>query len=189
MDLHGNSLLKETTPEGEVDQNVFDIQQGVAILIAVREKSVPGYFSTVYKDRSGEKEIAKVLYYDLWGKRKEKYQFLLEASLDTVPWVELRPTAPNYFFAPKNFDFEDEYNQGWSITNIFKEYSTGVETGKDDVLVAFDERNIRSFIEKLADAKLSDQDIAKIFNIPNSSNWNFFQSRSLIKKQGIDNNL
>lgn len=189
MDLHGNSLLKETTPEGEVDQNVFDIQQGVAILIAVREKSVPGYFSEVYKDRSGGKEMAKVLYYDLWGKRQEKYQFLQENLIDTVPWIELKPTAPNYFFAPKNFDFEDEYSQGWLITNIFKEYSTGVETGKDDVLISFDKANIRNFIEKLADSTLSDHNIATTFNISHSSNWNFFQSRLSIKAQGINNDL
>lgn len=109
MDLHGNALLKETTPEGEVDQNVFDIQQGVAILIAVREKSVPGYFSEIYKDRSGVKEMAKVLYYDLWGKRQAKYKFLQENSIDMIPWTELKPTAPNYFFAPKNFDSSAEY--------------------------------------------------------------------------------
>jgi type I restriction-modification system DNA methylase subunit len=31
MDLHGNSKKKETTPDGAKDENVFDIQQGVAI--------------------------------------------------------------------------------------------------------------------------------------------------------------
>ncbi|MFN4878142.1 MAG: N-6 DNA methylase, partial [Aphanizomenon sp.] len=111
MDLHGNSLLKETTPEGNVDQNVFDIQQGVAILIAVREKSEPDYFSTAYKSRDGVKEMAKVLYYDLWGSREDKYKFLESASLDNVNWIKLQPTEPNYFFAPKDFDLATEYNQ------------------------------------------------------------------------------
>jgi hypothetical protein len=31
MDLHGNSKKKETAPDGSKDENVFDIQQGVAI--------------------------------------------------------------------------------------------------------------------------------------------------------------
>ena len=31
MDLHGNTKKKETAPDGSKDQNVFDIQQGVAI--------------------------------------------------------------------------------------------------------------------------------------------------------------
>jgi hypothetical protein len=38
---------------------VFDIQQGVAILIAVREKDKPDYGSTAYKSRDGVKEMAK----------------------------------------------------------------------------------------------------------------------------------
>ncbi|MFN5872066.1 MAG: N-6 DNA methylase, partial [Aphanizomenon sp.] len=125
MDLHGNSLLKETTPEGNVDQNVFDIQQGVAILIAVREKSEPDYFSTAYKSRDGVKEMAKVLYYDVWGRREDKYKFLESASLDNINWIEVKPTEPNYFFAPKNLDYEDEYNKELSINDIFPVYAAG----------------------------------------------------------------
>ncbi|MGB5969662.1 MAG: N-6 DNA methylase [Spirulinaceae cyanobacterium] len=34
-DLHGNSKKKEVSPDGSSDQNVFDIQQGVAIAIMV----------------------------------------------------------------------------------------------------------------------------------------------------------
>jgi len=36
MDLHGNSKKKETSPDGSKDQNVFDIQQGVAIGMMVK---------------------------------------------------------------------------------------------------------------------------------------------------------
>ena len=38
LDLHGNSKKKEKTPDGGKDENVFDIQQGVAILLAVKLK-------------------------------------------------------------------------------------------------------------------------------------------------------
>ena len=36
LDLHGNAKKKEVSPDGSPDKNVFDIQQGVAIVIAVR---------------------------------------------------------------------------------------------------------------------------------------------------------
>ena len=36
LDLHGNANKKEVTPNGEQDQNVFDIKQGVAIILAVK---------------------------------------------------------------------------------------------------------------------------------------------------------
>ena len=37
LDLHGNSRIVERAPDGDVDENVFDIQQGVAIAIFVKE--------------------------------------------------------------------------------------------------------------------------------------------------------
>jgi very-short-patch-repair endonuclease len=36
LDLHGNSLKRETAPDGSPDENVFDIRQGVAIGIFVK---------------------------------------------------------------------------------------------------------------------------------------------------------
>jgi predicted helicase len=39
IDLHGNSKKKETAPDGSIDQNVFDIMQGVSINIFVKKKS------------------------------------------------------------------------------------------------------------------------------------------------------
>jgi hypothetical protein len=36
MDLHGNSKKKETALDGSKDENVFDIQQGVAIGLMVK---------------------------------------------------------------------------------------------------------------------------------------------------------
>jgi predicted helicase len=171
MDLHGNSLLKETTPEREVDQNVFDIQQGVAILIAVREKSVPGYFSEVYKDRSGGKEMAKVLYYDLWGKRQEKYQFLQENSIDTVPWTKLKPTAPNYFFAPKNFDLLAEYNKYFCLTDVFVANSTGVVTHRDHFVISFDYHILYQNIAEFRDLSISNTKISKQHNLSDTRDW------------------
>jgi len=171
MDLHGNSLLKETTPDGEVDQNVFDIQQGVAILIAVREKSVPGYFSKIYKDRSGVKEMAKVLYYDLWGKRQAKYQFLQEASIDNVLWTELEPTAPNYFFAPKNFDLLAEYNQYSNLTDIFAVNSTGVVTHRDHFVIDFNYQELHQKITEFRDLTISDKIISDKYSLNDTRDW------------------
>lgn len=38
LDLHGNSLKKEKAPDGSKDENVFDIQQGVAIAFMIKYK-------------------------------------------------------------------------------------------------------------------------------------------------------
>jgi predicted helicase len=38
LDLHGNSLKKEKAPDGGKDENVFDIQQGVAVCFMIKYK-------------------------------------------------------------------------------------------------------------------------------------------------------
>jgi hypothetical protein len=37
VNLHGNARRKERAPDGSPDENLFDIQQGVALLIAIRK--------------------------------------------------------------------------------------------------------------------------------------------------------
>jgi predicted helicase len=188
MDLHGNSLLKETTPEGNVDQNVFDIQQGVAILIAVREKSEPDYFSTAYKSRDGVKEMAKVLYYDVWGRREEKYKFLESASLDNVNWIELQPTEPNYFFAPKNLDYEDEYKKELSITDIFPLHAAGSQTRRDNVCVDYDKENL---INRFSDIAINTnlEELKQKYNIKDTEYWSLEKAKLHIQENEIKSKL
>lgn len=40
LNLHGNSRIKEKTPEGTVDENVFDILVGTGITIFIKDKSL-----------------------------------------------------------------------------------------------------------------------------------------------------
>jgi type I restriction-modification system DNA methylase subunit len=63
LDLHGNSLKKEKCPDGSEDKNVFDIKQGVAIALLIKRKMI--------------KEQCKVYHSEIWGLRKNKYDWLL----------------------------------------------------------------------------------------------------------------
>ena len=136
IDLHGNSRKKETTPSGETDENVFNIMQGVSINIFVK------------RTNSKNTELAKVYHYDLYGKRAEKLTFLSENNLHTIPFTQLSPTAPNYLFVPKDDTLLAEYNQGFSITELFKINSVGVVTGNDAVLVDTDKQTLLSNVKE-----------------------------------------
>jgi predicted helicase len=51
LDLHGNAKKKERAPDGGKDENVFEIMQGVAILLAVKEKATtqsPKFSTPIY---------------------------------------------------------------------------------------------------------------------------------------------
>jgi predicted helicase len=125
LDLHGNSKKKESAPDGGKDENVFDIQQGVSINIFVKTQ----------KRESGMNRLAAVYHADLYGKRADKYDFLLNNSLKTVKWCRLKLTAPQYFFAAKDFSLKKEYDKGFSAREMFPINSVGIVTSKDTVFV------------------------------------------------------
>ena len=83
LDLHGNSKKREHAPDGGQDENVFDIQQGVAIGIFVKRAA------------SGD-DRARVFHADLWGKREAgigggKYGWLASNDITNTDWTELSP--------------------------------------------------------------------------------------------------
>ena len=49
LDLHGNAKKKDRAPDGGKDENVFDIQQGVAIGLFTCPPVEPRRFSRAYK--------------------------------------------------------------------------------------------------------------------------------------------
>ena len=130
IDLHGNSKKKETCPDGSKDENVFDIMQGVSINLFVK---------TGRKDKD---ELGKVYHKDLYGLRQQKYDFLDGATLENVGYEEMKPMAPMYFFVPKNFDLQEEYDKGFKVDELFNVSSVSVVTAKDAILVDMNENNL-----------------------------------------------
>ena len=124
INLHGNNKKKEICPDGSPDENVFDIQQGVSINLFIK---------------TGEKkakELGKVYYYDLYGKREEKYNFLTNTPFSEVKYKELNPIAPMYFFVPKDFELMEEYEKGVKVNDLFSLGSMGITTGHDKEMVS-----------------------------------------------------
>lgn len=124
INLHGNNKKKEVCPDGSPDENVFDIQQGVSINMFIK---------------TGEKkakELGKVYYYDLYGKREEKYNFLTNTPFSEVKYKELNPIAPMYFFVPKDFELMEEYEKGVKVNDLFSLGSMGITTGHDKEMVS-----------------------------------------------------
>lgn len=122
LDLHGNSKKKETALDGSKDENVFDIMQGVSINIFVK---------TGKKKKKGT--LGDVFHYDLRGKRQVKYNFLDGNALYDVNWNKLSPVEPYFFFVPKDFSTQKEYEKGFSVDKLFANNACGIVTSKDKV--------------------------------------------------------
>lgn len=125
IDLHGNSKKKETCPDGSKDENVFDIMQGVSINLFVKT------------GQKGKDELGKIYHTDLYGLRQNKYDYLDNIHWSNVDYSEIFPQAPMYFFVPKDFGLQDEYNKGFKVDELFVANSMGVTTGHDKELVSF----------------------------------------------------
>lgn len=142
LDLHGNNRKKEVAPDGSEDENVFDIQQGVSINIFVK---------TSDKNNSD----AEIYHFDLYGVRDYKYHYLEDNTLLSIPWEKLSPQAPQYFFVPKDFSLQGDYEKGFRINEVIKVNKIGVETGMDSFFIGMNKDNLvksmkESFDEKLA---------------------------------------
>ena len=154
VDLHGNARIGETAPDGGADQNVFDIMQGVCIIILVKNPNI--------KDKG-------VYQIDLYGKRKPKLKALSELTIPknsplegwqpkvdgVVSWQKLPIAEFNQnfrstkwgknrfkddlsFFAPMNeAKAMIEYGEFWGLTEIFEVYNSGIKTSNDEKLVHF----------------------------------------------------
>lgn len=125
IDLHGCSKKKETCPDGSKDENVFDITQGVSINLLVKT------------GKKNKGQLGKVYHKDLFGTRKHKYDFLDGVNIDNIGYNELQPNAPMFFFVPKDFELQKEFDNGFNVGELFLRNSMGVTTGHDKESVSF----------------------------------------------------
>lgn len=134
IDLHGNTKKKEKAPDGGIDENVFDIQQGVSINIFVK---------TGKKDSD---KLGSVIQLDLFGSRESKYTVLNNTDLNELIFEELLVESPNFFFVKKDITIEKLYSQGLKLTDLFINHALGMMTGKDELLTNIDSSSLQKFI-------------------------------------------
>jgi predicted helicase len=143
LDLHGNSKKKEVSPDGSVDQNIFDIMQGVSINLFIKT------------GKKKKTELAKVFHYDLFGDRELKYDFLKEKSIKRIEWNHLEYAEPDYYFVRKDFEGESVYKIGFSLNDFFEIKAAGIKTHRDAVVIGFNENELKFQVDKFLEASLN----------------------------------
>lgn len=167
LDLHGNYKKKEICPDGSPDENVFDIQQGVAISLFVK---------------TGKKEkdaFARVRHADLFGKRRDKYVFLAEKSLTDIAFQKLENRPPHYFFTPKDFSNADEYERGFSLNELFQINSVGIVTADDKTLIDGDKAVLIDKVERKFGIAADENKIQKIAYRPFDDRFVYYDGELL----------
>ncbi len=168
LDLHGNARKKEVAPDDRPDQNVFDVQQGVAISLLV-------------KNNQKKTEYAKVSHAQLWGKREDKYQWLVEQDVSTTEWTELKPQSPFYLFVPQDVQLLEEYEQGWKVTEMMPVNVLGFQTHRDHFAIAFEKETIEKRIEDMRDLEITDTEFSETYKLHDNRDWKLSQVRRILQ--------
>ena len=172
LDLHGNANKKETAPDGGKDENVFDIRQGVAISLLVKNPNAK---------KKG------IFHADLYGKRNDKYTACLEQDLETTQWKAITPASPFYLFIPRDQKAAEEYEEHYSVKDIFMTQSTGIKSHRDHFAFAFNAGEIKTRISKMIDASISTKNLREIYNLKDTQGWSLESVRkSLMSSYSFD---
>jgi predicted helicase len=163
FDLHGSMKKRQRPPGGGKDENVFDIQQGVAITVFIRGPEHHGR--------------ARVFHSDLWGTRREKYERLLECDMTTVCWRELSPSTPYYFFVPRSEKHRREYERCWQVKDAFPMNTSGIVTARDQFVVDLDRADLKKRIELFCDPDESDEAVRTRLGLSENYAWRVGQAR------------
>ncbi len=179
LNLHGNIR------RGEQDENVFDIQQGVAISIFVK-----------LNEGKHNYEDCKVYYYSSLEnnliQREEKNEFLKDNDVLSINWEELQIADFErqlnqtrwydylkekfeteifgfYFFIKKDLSDVLEYGNAYGLEEIFIKSSSAIETQKDYIAVSFSPEEA---INKINDfTTLPQNEVRKKYNIKDTRDW------------------
>ncbi len=162
-DLHGNSKKKERDDSGDNDENVFDIQQGVAIIAAVYDNSI----------------IPLVCHGDIHGNRTFKYKSLENNSILNLVSEVFQPVKKHYLLKPQDLNAITEYSSYLELTSHSLESSLGILTKRDSLVIDFTPEELINKLHRFTDLNRTDQEVSDEFSIPlfDKDKWNLSSTR------------
>ncbi len=138
LDLHGN--VRKNPKLSGTTHNVFSIQVGVGITIAVRSS----------------KHQTKTIFYhrvpEFWHKTQKLAFLAKQASIGSIDWKELQPDNRNTWITEGlHLEFahflpigtkESKSSNDTNAKAIFKTYSAGVNTSRDSIVYDFNSESL-----------------------------------------------
>jgi len=171
LNLHGNARKKETSPNGGKDENVFNILTGVSINIFIKT--------------SNKKDLATVYYADLFGTRKDKFDFLQKNAFHDIHWQTLGFDKEFCFFVPKDLSLQKKYNKGFSVIDLFPVNSIGIVTARDNLCIQHNREEMAKTVAKFV--SLDVEDARNIFDLGKDvRDWNVYDAQKDILNSNVN---
>jgi predicted helicase len=130
LDLHGN--VRRNPKLSGTTHNVFGIQTGVGITLALRKKGA-------------RRQLRYHRVPEMWRK-SEKLDFIAKGA---IPWQVLIPSDQHTWLVLEN---ADEYQEYPAIRDLFDLHTVGVKTNRDDIVYDWDRQKLVDRAKKFIDA-------------------------------------
>ena len=180
LDLLGSGRRGDAT---DLDENVFDILQGVAICVCSQS--------------SGSNDMSGVAAGKLQGNRAFKFESLL--CLDMADLVVTQPVvqAPLFLFATSS----DEVDQSklWPINEVVGRgqghadrnfsFAGGFKTRQDSFTVAYDEKQLKRRIAELGDESLTEATLRSKYSLCSTVHFDFEAARAAAKSGKLSKSI
>ncbi len=167
FDLHGDQ--REWYGD-RIDDKVFkDVQAGIAL--------------TVFVKRPGPQQgPARVRYREAWGTRADKLLECQQAALTDDAWRDLEPREPLHLFVP--YYVPSGYDSWPTVAQLFPRRVTGVQTHRDQLVVARSRDELERRMSRLADLNVPDEQVAEQFELDlRESGWNLRETRRSLEQR------
>ena len=169
LDLHGSGTRSDAKEEAKDDENVFDILQGVCVLVLSRPIA-----------RQGDVAVTRG---DLWGHREKKYKLLLEATPASLIRERIHPKPDQWYFISLDLTHEAEWSNCESLLDAMPINGNGLISAKDHFAYAFTAADFERDLEIFLDAKLSDAQVAEQLGIRDNSMWSLHEGRLRLRRE------
>jgi predicted helicase len=155
------------------DGNVFDIEQGVAIVVLSSHHIEQLFRST-----------SRI------GTREQKYHDLTEIESINSGFIKSKPIAPYFRWIPylhaHSAAASAEYSYWPSLNSIFSLYSAGIESQRDKICIAYSREELQNNISKIEE--LSDSDARNFFDLGDDGrDWSLGSAKADLKRTGPNN--
>ena len=170
LDLHGSAKKKEVSPDGSPDKNVFDIQQGVAIILAVRKRL----------GVQSPKPLATISHSEIWGTRESKYAKLWDGSPKSLPNTDVFPERAPWRFKPADAEVEAAYQTGFAVADLFSPNgrpAPGIVTTHDEFAISWTASESAKKVGRLL-ATETEAAAREIFRLCSTTQWNYRLAKS-----------
>lgn len=172
LDLQGNEKLNKNRPDK--DENVFDITQGVAIVLGVRLPS---------REAEATVKVSRVR-----GDRQAKYEMLSTSGINTTDWEDPRFREPYFLLTSTRSSHLDEYERCPSILEVFpgvrssaraRRVGTGFVSTHDDFAIGFTPREVEDNVKRLV-ATPSEAAARELFSLCTQEQWNYANAKAAL---------